>query len=339
MGLFDKVKDYYSMAEEGTKKALNLQSQIYTGGLWEPFPEGGGKSSSSSGGSKSALMAPAPMKLVPYGGYSNQYGVAVDLTPGEKAAESLATNLISGTEGTYRKALSGVPDYSQIDRLISIQDRDFEQQVLPDLKKTAQTGPYKNTGLAKRVEADARLSMSDQAATMRYQAYQQAKQDALNAAQILPSLTNVAGLTRNNEINNILRDMEVHYKNQGLTVQQFQMASQSFANSLALQQFEYQQYMDAENLRMQMEAANKQAQASLFGTLGGIAGAGLGLMVPGAGAAGAAIGYQLGSGIGYSVGGDRLSGQQQIGTSLGTYANYQMYQDSLRRQEKLLSGK
>jgi hypothetical protein len=323
------------------KEVYNPVSLINPGlGLTYGLSESGKQQKQTSPGSYSGMMplAPAAPKLQPYEGYTNKYGVAVSLTPGEKAAEQLATNLISGTEGTFKQSLSGKPNYGEIDRLISIQDRDFENQVLPDLKKIAQTGPYKNSGLAKRVEADARLSMSDQAAELRYQEYQAAKQEALAAAQILPSLTGVAGLTRNNEINNILRDMEVHFQNQGLTVQQYGMQAQQFANNLALAQFEYQQWANAENLRMQQEAAAAAKRSSGLGMLGGLVGAGIGLAT-GAGPAGAAMGYQLGSGVGYAAGGDRMSGQSQLGSAMGTYANYSLYNQQRADMLKLLAPK
>lgn len=282
-------------------------------------------------------MIPEVPALNPYEGYSNQYGVSVGLTPGEKAAETLATNLITGKEGSFKQSLSGEPNYAQVNRLIGIQQRDMQEQVLPSIAKSAAAGPYKNTGLAKRMEADAQLSQSDQEANLRFQAYQQAKQEALAAAQLLPSLTGVTGITRNNEINNILRDMEVHYKNQGLTAQQYAMDAQRFSNSMALAQFEYQQWIDMENLRMQKEAAAAASRSSGLGMLGGLAGAALGTLVPGVGnAVGAAIGYQLGSGVGYAAGGDRVSGQTQLGSALGTAANYSLYQQQLENMNRNL---
>lgn len=273
-----------------------------------------------------ASLPEAP-ELIPYEGYSNQYGLAVDLTPGEKEAQARATGLLSGKEGSFRQSLSGVPDYAQLNRMIGMNQMDFENKTLPQMADQLGGTPYGNSGLSKQMKSEAIYQQSRTAADMRYQAYQSAKQEALAAAQILPGLAGVAGLSRNNEINNILRDVQVHFQNQGLAVQEAQLQSQEFANAMAMAQFAFSADMQTQQLELQrQQLAFQQEQSSgggLGSLLGSLGGAAIGYYT--GGFAGAAAGYNLGGGLGSAFSGDYQGANAGAGAGINSLLTASMY--------------
>lgn len=264
------------------------------------------------------------LSLSPYEG-----DVRVSLTPGEKEAERLSTRLITGEEGDFRRKLSGVPDYAQVDRLVGIQERQLQENLLPQINSQLGTAGLLTSGASRRARLDANLGVADQAAQLRFDAYRMAKEESLQAAQILPSLTGIAGMTRNNEINNILRDMEKHYRNQGLEVQEweanFKVAAQTFASSMALAEFAQDEAMR----QAQAEAAKAKERSGLFSSLGSLIGGVAGFAI--GGPMGAALGSQLGGAAGSGLGGDYGAATNQGTSALETWAEWSLYQEGLKK--------
>jgi hypothetical protein len=253
-----------------------------------------------------------------------------NLTFGEESAENLATRLITGTEGDFRRQLSGRPDYAQVDRLTGIQQREFQQNIMPSIQGQLATAGVRTAGASRRATMDASLGLSDQAAEMRFQAFEMAKQEALAAAQILPGLTAVSGLTRNNEINNILRDMEKHSLNEGLKAQEweanFKVANQKFSDAMALASG-----VRSGGGRAAAPTQDIQQRTNALSLLGGVAGAAIGFF-GGGGPVGAAIGWQAGTGVGAAVGGDFGAAINRGGGALNTAVSQAQYNEGRAAQ-------
>lgn len=198
----------------------------------------GGSSGSGGGGSRgfdiSSYIGDGPPEapsLEQYTGNSGRFDI--DLTPGEIGAEATATRMLTDPNHNYQRALRGEADFAQLNKMMGIQERNFNLRQRPELERTLSASPYGNSGLSRREQMDAQLSLSDQHASMLFAEYERTKQEAIQSAQILPTITGVAGLSRNNEVNNLIRDMQIHFENQGLVQDEYLMQVQQWADQLA----------------------------------------------------------------------------------------------------------
>jgi len=251
----------------------------------------------------------------------------VPLSAGDQELMSLVRNLVSGETGGFRDALSGDPSLGHAESLINIGKTQLRENVLPQVRDVFSGSPLGsgfNTGARREAEEKAILNNFEQNQQIRAQAFQQATQDQFQAMGMLPGMANVLAQERTNEIMNKERELMTHYKNQGLSVSEFQGDMQVAQLSLQEDMFEFQQDQFRTQLKQMEEAKDQAANAGLFGTFGAILGAGLGSF---AGPMGMSLGSQLGGGLGLLGAGESGAGFQTISQVPQQYAQYNLMQD------------
>lgn len=264
--------------------------------------------------------APATPELVPYTGNTR-----VPLGPGYYKTAQTAMGLLK-PGSAYSTVLSGDPNMELFNQAVAIpSSQQLVGQTLPMIASSFSGSPYGPSyysGATQRAQQEAIVKQADDLAKLRLQYSQQATQDMLRAAGLLPQIGGVFQQGFQNRSSNLNREIEVFYKNQGLEQQEFQneMATTQYAlqvlgmeNAYALADYEIQ----AQNAAY--EAAQNASQMQFLGTL---AGGGLGLAL--GGPIGGAVGGSLGSAAGGFLGGGTPSttaaGTQNLTSALNTYA-------------------
>jgi hypothetical protein len=269
----------------------------------------------------------------------------VSLTSEQQNTIDLANSLVTGSYGNYRQLLSGEPNYGQLDLGVIQQGRtNLREQVLPQLSEIYSGGAYGgdyNTGARQDAQAQAVYSNFENENTLRYQAQQQATANSLSALGLLPSLMGIENVELQNEIANLERTINVHYKNQGLTAQdiQFDLQAQQMAISQGLG--EAQVDLQSQQLALmerqyedQLQAQEDANNAGLLGGLGSLLGAGAGyLLAPETGGMSIPlsmmVGSQAGSTLGLYAGGANTAGYQTLNSGIQNIGSYYMMQNLL----------
>lgn len=278
----------------------------------------------------------------------------VKLPESERNLIDLVNSLVTGQYGNYRQLLSGTPDYGLLDlAILNPMRQDLQNYILPGIKDAYSGGVYGGenywSGARQGAEERAYYDTFKNINLERYKASENAKIQSLQAAGLLPSFMQIEDIERQNQIQNLERAINIHYKNQGLTQQDIQ-------NDLAAQQMAIQQYLgeagmaqrDSEmfnqlffNLRdqgqeevmrsAQVNAYNDSTGGNSWGQIGGqlLGGVG-GYFISGGNPMGAMIGSQIGG----SLGGAAFGGQQGVAgaaqglqSSINTIGSYYMMQN------------
>lgn len=251
--------------------------------------------------------------------------IRVPLTPAQRETIDLTRDLISGKFGQFRTLLSGEPDLGLLQRaVIDPAERQLRQTTLPQIADIFAGGPGFQTGARREAQAESVRQVADFAAQARFQQTQRAQELGLQAVQLLPTIFSIQDVERQNEISNVMREIGVHFQNQGLTVQEFQGQIQTIGAALTIASFDFSKFKFAaaqdqlaiENelreaeLQFQKDALDRARSAGKFGIFGQIAGGVAGFVL--GGPLGAVAGAQIGGGIGAAVGGAPQVGFGQV---------------------------
>lgn len=324
-------------------------------------PEGssGGYSEASEGSSGGGFMKDSGLELARY-----LENTDVQLTPYERNILDLVNQLVTGEYGNYKQMLSGTPDWGQLEQgVINPARQQLMNQTLPQIKDIASQSPYGagyNTGATKAAQAGALSDFSNMYGQVRYQASEQAKAQSLQAMGLLPTFENIQAVERLNEIANVERAIGVHYRNQGLSVEEFN-ADMQFTNSviqdeqfgesmefnrerldLERERFAFDQEMFNMQMQMQKDQQKAQEKASMFGGLGSLLGAGAGyLLAPATGGMSIPMSMMLGSSLGGSAGlfagGAPTAGYQTLQGGMGDYQNMMLLQSLMKSKTPVYS--
>lgn len=256
-------------------------------------------------------------------------------------------NFREETYDNLQQSLSGKPDLGQLARLDAIERRNMSQFGQPAIEAAFAGGPYgeKSEGALNSALASNQAMMGDAQAGRRFQEVQQAKDRQMAAtglmADVNTATANIQQMEQQNMQANANRAIEVHFRNEGLTLEEARfesmMLSQALAEASAVsgsalnaasfevqqQQFNANLALQEENLGLQAEsaAANNELaleqlriqkaqiadaqKASAFSAIGTIAGMAIGAATGGLGliGAGGAINAAMGASIGGGLGG------------------------------------
>jgi len=255
----------------------------------------------------------------------------VPLSEGDKEAIQLARDLLSGNVGNFREMLEGRNALGHAESLINIGRRDLKERVLPEIQDRF-SGPSYTTGARVAAEEDAMLANFEQNQQIRAQAYQQSTQEQLMAMGMVPEMAQVISQERTNNILNKEREIATFYKNQGLSIEEFDADMDVASLALEEAKLDLQKDMFAYQVQQAEEEKKRAENSGLFGSLGSILGAGAGmLLAPATGglslAMGASLGSQIGGGLGLMAGGSPSAGYQTLAQAPSTYMNYKMMGD------------
>ena len=277
----------------------------------------------------------------------------VPLTPGLTESIGDVNRLFANDQSVLNDLLSGEPNFGELQRLQDIRRRDFVNFTQPGIDESFASGGSFDSGARVQAQTSAQIALADQSAQERFQAAELADQKALQALSLLPGLVGIQAIEQQNNISNIERGINTHFANeqQKLAEHQvlfnnYQFALQELGFISGVEQFNSQlevskanlqlgegqlslaaETLDREesfalaNLEIQKQALNASRQSSGSGGLiGTVLGAGLGTLLPGVGnIAGAAIGAQLGGGIGNSIdSGSAIPLTSAVGSSINS---------------------
>jgi len=263
----------------------------------------------------------------------------VPLPEGYRELERLSRDIVSGEEGRFREQLSGEPNYEDLETLFNISRRNLRERTLPEIADVySGVGAFQSGG--RRAEQERALTAQQETELQMLVAERQwAQQMAAQAVQQIPIFQGIeAGVLENNILNKN-REIETHFRNQGLSQAEFNMALQQvqsalneaglavnmsqFDTSAALQegqlalgnrQLDTQIDMYNQQMELQRQQLEQAQDASLWGLLGGGLGAIGGGMI--GGLPGAMIGFQGGMGLGQTFGGAPTIGVPQIANTI-----------------------
>lgn len=249
----------------------------------------------------------------------------VSLSPYERNIMDLVNSLVTGQYGNYRQMLSGTPDYGLMNQgVIEPMREQFRTQTLPQIRDAYSGGAYGgdyNTGARQAAEEDAAFKLTQSIAGLRYQAQNDAATRSLQAMAQLPGLEGIQATERLNDIANLERTMQVHYQNQGLTVQEYQAdlesAKLALSEALGYGQLDLAKQELALKQQMYRDSQSDSGLGGLLGGVGSLVGAGLGSMF---GPGGIMIGSSLGGSLGMFAGGANNAGYQNLSSGIQNYA-------------------
>jgi len=342
------LADAVSWLQSNDASASNLQDfsdtydtgTIYLDDLWDAY-------AAQSVGATPSSHEVSTRRLQDSGLTLDRYtkNTDVELSENERNIMELVNQLVTGQYGNYKQLLSGQPDFGQLySGVIEPARRELQENMLPQIADIYGASPHGagyNTGARKEAQADALRGFADSTASMRYNATEQAKQTGLQAAGMLPAFEGIQQIERLNEIANVEREIGVHYRNQGLSVEEFnadmaftnqQIQQGQFGETMGLEQekLDLQREMFEYQVQVQQQAQEDAENSGMFGSIGSLLGAGIGLAT-GTGPAGMMLGSSLGSGIGLLAGGSPGAGYQTIAGGMGNYSPQQQ-QNSMMQQ-------
>jgi len=184
----------------------------------------------------------------------------VPLTGTQHDIIGLTGQMVHGDYGNYRSLLSGRPDYGLLQEgVIEPARQNLREYELPMLENTFSGGAYGDAywgGMRQQAQAGALRRQANQEATLRYQAQQDATKNMLSAVQLLPGFMEISNTELKNNVDNLMRSIEVHYKNQGLTQQEWVADMQKVAQALEQAKFDWKKYIDVETLQQSQAQFN-----------------------------------------------------------------------------------
>lgn len=303
-----------------------------------------GSSGSSGGGeeSSSGEISSDGSKYFDDNFYLQHYlgNTNVPLTTEQQNIIDLVDSLVTGQYGNYRQMLSGEPNYGLLDLgVLRPQRENLREQVLPqlaDIYSGGVGGENYWTGSRQAAQENALYNTFNNEANIRYQAAETAQNRALQAQSMLPSMMGIQNTEWQNDIMNLERTINVHYKNQGLTLADLQLDLQAAQLAISEAGMEGQLALGERSLDLQQQQIDAQIQAQedannagMLGGIGSLLGAGIGALVPGGGVMGAMLGSQLGGSAGLFAGGANTAGYQTMNSGLGNYLSYSMLQNMM----------
>ena len=250
----------------------------------------------------------------------------VGLTPDQLESLDIIGRINRGDLGSLQQEL-----YGPLERTVLGPARQsLRDQVLPGLDEVfsgGATGSQFNTGARRSAQERSLTEFGEASARLRAEA----------PGRKLAELAGTFGIQdteRQNDVDNMNRQLQVHYQNQGLSQAEFQMQMAAIDSALSESNFDWLRYtqdrqMDQTDrsqdfeektyyaaLEAQRQAIKDSEKAGLFGTLGTIAGGGLGFLL--GGPLGAAAGSTIGGGAGLSLGGAPQLGMQGLQSGIGS---------------------
>lgn len=267
---------------------------------------------------------PESPELVPYTGNTRVPLSPLYLQTAQQTSQYLKSP-------AYQQLLSGDPNMELFNQAVVVPaNQQLLGTTLPMIAAQQSGGPYGAqyySGATGRAQQEAIVSTADEINKLRMQYDQQSKQNMLQAAGFLPAASGIASQGTQVRQNNLNRQIDVHYKNQGLSQTEYQNEVQ--ATNYALQVLGMQQNVDYQNslIDYQNELLDQAAQASLFQMLGSVGGAVLGGTV--GGPVGALLGSQVGGAAGTFLGGGGTTANtgatNSLNSALSTYALLNAY--------------
>ena len=237
----------------------------------------------------------------------------------------------------FDKMLKGEVDFGRAERLFNMQRNNMRNQFLPMIEGQMAASGNLNSGSMQRATERAVGEQAGREAETMFKMDQAAMDRSIQAGNLLPIISSVLDMPRQNEIANIERDFQVHMANEGLTVQEFQGEISLLQEAQALAQLDISAFsseaqadywmgqLDLMNQRLEfdrmkfaeeMKAREEAAKGSMFSSILGIAGTAIGM---GFGPMGAMIGGQLGQAAGSAIGGNwgqAAAGVGQMGSTM-----------------------
>ncbi len=232
---------------------------------------------------------------------------SVDLPSGYLDIESLVNQLVTGQVGDWRTIALGDRDMELFNRAVVIPNQqNLTSRTLPQIASVYSGGAYGsggnyNSGARRQAQANAITDNANELAGKRLEYDQLRTNNMLSALGLLPSFTNITDIRRQNDVQNLDRKINVHFKNQGLVQQGFSNAvtGANYALEIAGIKAGIDNYN--KQLEYQQQLQEEAEQASLYSLLGTGLGAGLGALT--GGIPGAFIGSTAGGSLGSILGG------------------------------------
>lgn len=239
-------------------------------------------------------LIPPPLNLKQFPGYNPNSDLNVDL-PSEyydlikpRMAEVLNSE-------KYQQLLSGDPDMALFNRAVTIPfEQELQNRLLPQLNAEFGAGPHGRSyfsGARETATKDVMFDTYSRIAQLRLEYGDRAVQNMIAASGLLQQFATTYRAEREVEVDNLNRQINVHFANQGLVAQEYasevqrsQMALSIFEGALNVwmgqidlnnqqQVFDYQS--DLQNLQTTLSLINTGASvatsAALLGAGGGTA--------------------------------------------------------------------
>lgn len=256
--------------------------------------------------------------LYPYSGDTN-----VPLSPEQQNLMRVSDEYV--TSPGLQQALSGEVDWGKFNAAFTNPATAYMRDVsLPALAESfsgGATGSGYQTGAYNRGVSNVVGQNATSLDALRYAADLDAQQTMLAAGSSLAQQAPIASMATENEIRNMERDIQVHYLNQGLTVDQYEIdykksmgmsgeAQYNTSGVVNTNQFNATYSLEEQKIDLQRQEleAKLQAQedaedAAMWGSLGTVVGAGLGYaLAPATGGLSIPLSMSLGASLGGSAG-------------------------------------
>lgn len=127
--------------------------------------------------------------------------------------------------GTLAQMLSGKTDQGLFQAgVVNPMQREFKNTTLPEIQDAYSGGAYGSGywgGARQKATGEAQNKLNEQISGLRYQDYKAAQDRAVQTTALLPELAKTLNMREQQNAQNLERAMSVHYKNQGLKVDQF----------------------------------------------------------------------------------------------------------------------
>lgn len=249
---------------------------------------------------------PETPELVPYTG--NTYVPMI----GTSMLNYKLINQLQDPNSTLSLVQSGDPNMELFNRGVAIPaQQQLTGSTLPQIAAQQSGGPYGASyysGATQELQSKAITDSANEIAKLRMEYGDQAVDNMLKANQ---TLSNIFSQTYNQRASNLNRQIEVYYKNQGLTQQEFQNEVTNTNLALELLGIQTQAQLGLASIEAQSEY-EPDLFSSIFG--GALTGAA-------AGSAFGPWGALIGGGVG-AIGGSVTANNAKSGTSLGTTSGY-----------------